>query len=59
MYVCSTYRRPSSMPGPRKDDMLVRLALSNEDLKTSLMPKLSVNLDGGGRGEREGVESQR
>jgi hypothetical protein len=36
------YRRPSSMPGPRKEDMLVRFALSNEDLKTNLMPKLSA-----------------
>lgn len=37
-----TYRRPSSMPGPRKEEMLVRLALSNEDLKINLMPKLSA-----------------
>lgn len=36
------------MPGPRKEDMLVRLALSNEDLKTSLMPKLSIKWERGG-----------
>lgn len=30
------------MPGPRKEEALVLLALSNEDLKTSLMPRLSV-----------------
>jgi hypothetical protein len=30
------------MPGPRKEDTLVRLALSKEDLKISLMPRLSA-----------------
>mmetsp|Transcript_7298 Transcript_7298/g.11469 ORF Transcript_7298/g.11469 Transcript_7298/m.11469 type:complete len:232 (-) Transcript_7298:104-799(-) len=34
--------RPASMPGPRKDLALVRLALSKLDLKISLMPHSSV-----------------
>mmetsp|Transcript_6007 Transcript_6007/g.8118 ORF Transcript_6007/g.8118 Transcript_6007/m.8118 type:complete len:200 (-) Transcript_6007:2-601(-) len=34
--------RPSSIPGPRKDLMLVRFALSKLDLKMYLMPILSV-----------------
>lgn len=42
--------RPSSIPGPRKEAALVRFALSNDDLKTSLMPRLSAQ----GRGKREG-----
>eukprot|EP00958_Prasinococcus_capsulatus_P011149 scaffold1098_cov417-Prasinococcus_capsulatus_cf.AAC.5 len=33
--------RPSSKPGPRKDLIFVRLALSKEDLKMSLMPTLT------------------
>ena len=33
---------PSSRPGPRKDDTLVRLALSKLDLNTSRMPSESV-----------------
>jgi hypothetical protein len=32
------------MPGPLNEAALVRLALSNEDLKTSLMPKLSARI---------------
>ena len=34
--------RPSSMPGPRKEVSAVRLALSKDDLKTSLTPSESV-----------------
>ena len=40
------HRRPSSMPGPRNDAALVRLALSKEDLNTSLMPRLSTAASG-------------
>lgn len=47
MIITDTYQRPSSIPGPRKEDKLVRFALSNDDLKTNLMPKLSAKWVGG------------
>jgi hypothetical protein len=38
----SSTRNPSSRPGPRKAPALVRFALSNDALKTSCKPRLSL-----------------
>ena len=40
--VSGAHRRPSSRPGPRNDDTLVRFALSKLHLNTSRMPSESV-----------------
>ncbi len=53
-----THRRPSSMPGPRKEAALVRLALSKELLNTSFTPRLSAGRPGKPREATKGFRSR-